>query len=218
MPAGSNCCSHPSKCLDSTQQTGTGHDQDMIKSSNKRIKLLEVGDNVRIPIPSVDRAPLGPTSLVGAVLGVSSTGNTQLGTKHGKIASHFSHSEVSPCGSNQLLAPTDVPDVQLSVRTAARQEVGSARTRCGCRTTCQSGRCNCYKLKVKCGSKCHGSRARSHLQPSAHWSAVPFCSNYDQLPYLSLTHCSLSLSSFSLKPPAAYNPGFFQNHLKQIKH
>ena len=58
--------------------------QDMIKSSNKRIKLLEVGDNVRIPIPS---------------------------------------SEVSPCGSNQLLAPTDVPDVQLSVGTAARQEV-----------------------------------------------------------------------------------------------
>ena len=52
----------------------------MIKSSNKRIKLLEVGDNVRIPIPSVDRSPLGPTSLVGAVLGVSSTGNNlQLG-------------------------------------------------------------------------------------------------------------------------------------------
>ena len=93
----------------------------MIKSSNKRIKLLEVGDNVRIPIPSVDRAPLGPTSLVGTVLGVSSTGNTlQLGTKHGRIASRFSHSEVSPCGSNQLLAPTYVPDVQLSVRTAAR--------------------------------------------------------------------------------------------------
>ena len=67
-------------------------------------KLLEVGDNVRIPIPSVDRAPLGPTSLVGAVLGVSSTGNTlQLGTKYGRIASRFYHSEVSPCGS--LLPP-----------------------------------------------------------------------------------------------------------------
>ena len=43
--------------------------QDMIKSSNKRIKLLDVGDNVRIPIHSVNRAPLGPTSLVGVVLG-----------------------------------------------------------------------------------------------------------------------------------------------------
>ena len=71
--------------------------QDMIKSSNKRIKLLDVGDNVRIPIPSVDRAPLGPTSLVGAVLGVSSTGNTlQLGTKHGRIANPLSHSKALP--------------------------------------------------------------------------------------------------------------------------
>ena len=50
--------------------------QYMIKSGNKRIKILEVGDNVQIPIPSVDRAPLSPTSLVGAVLGVLSTGNT----------------------------------------------------------------------------------------------------------------------------------------------
>ena len=88
--------------------------QDMKNSSNKRVKLLDVDDNVRIPIPSVDRPPLCPTSLVGAVMGVSSSGNTlQLGTKHGRIASRFTHSEVSPCGSNQLLAPTDVPDVQL---------------------------------------------------------------------------------------------------------
>ena len=56
--------------------------QDMIKSSNKRVKLLEVCSNVRIPIPSVDRAPISPTSLVGVVLNVSSTGNTfRLGTQ-----------------------------------------------------------------------------------------------------------------------------------------
>ena len=46
----------------------TKQGQDMIKSSHKRIKLLEAGYNVRIPIPSVDRAPVGPTNLVGAVL------------------------------------------------------------------------------------------------------------------------------------------------------
>ena len=33
------------------------HKQDMIKSSNKRVKLLDFGSNVRIPILSVDRAP-----------------------------------------------------------------------------------------------------------------------------------------------------------------
>ena len=123
----------------------------MIKSS---IKLLDVGNNIRIPIPSVDRAPLSPTSLVGTVLGVSSTGNSlQLGTNTEGLRVTF-HSEVLPAVAINSFTPTDV---QLSVRTAARQEVGSARTRCGCRTTCQSGRCSCYKLKIKCGSKCHGS-------------------------------------------------------------
>ena len=96
----------------------TKQGQDMLKSSHKRTKLLEVGDNVRIPIPSLT-GPLS-ASLVGAVLGVSSTGNTlQLGTKHGRISSRFSLSEVSPCGSNLLLTPVDVPDAELSVRTAA---------------------------------------------------------------------------------------------------
>ena len=57
----------------------------MIKSSNKRVKLLEVSSNVRIPIPYVDRPSNGPTSLVGFVLDVSSSGNTFLiGTQHGQ--------------------------------------------------------------------------------------------------------------------------------------
>ena len=79
--------------------------QDMIMINNKRIELLKIGDNVRIPISSVDRAPLCPISLVGAVLGVSSTGSIlQLGMKH-KIAIRYSHSEVTPCDSYLLLAP-----------------------------------------------------------------------------------------------------------------
>ena len=70
--------------------------------------------------PSLPLTLLGPTNLVGAVLGVSSAGNTlQLGTKHERISSRFSPSEVSPCGSNLLLTPADVPDVDFSVRTAA---------------------------------------------------------------------------------------------------
>ena len=60
--------------------------QDMIKSSNKRVKLMEVGSIVRIPILPVDRALIGPTSLVDVVPDVSSTGNTfRLGTQHGQI-------------------------------------------------------------------------------------------------------------------------------------
>ena len=54
-------------------------------------------------------------------------------TQHGQIPTWFSHSDVTPCGSNLLLSPSAVPDVELSVRTAARQEVGPARTKCTAR-------------------------------------------------------------------------------------
>ena len=55
----------------------------------------------------------------GCIWGILYWNNLQLGMKHGRIASRFSH-EISPCGRNQLLAPTDVPDVQLFARSAAK--------------------------------------------------------------------------------------------------
>ena len=142
LSAGSSCCKNTARCLASTPQN--------IKSSNNRVKLLEVGSNVRIPILTVDRAPIGPTSLVDVVPDVSSTGNTfRLDTQRGQIPTWFSHSDVTPCGGNLLLSPSAVPDVELSVRTAARQKVGPVRTKCNCKTSCTSTRCSCYKQRSR---------------------------------------------------------------------
>ena len=125
-------------------------EQDMIKSSDKRVKLLEVGSNVRIPIAFIVKALIGPTSLVVVVPDVSSTGNTfRLGTQHGQIPTIFSHSDVTPCGGNILLSPSAVPDVELSVRTAARHEVRPVRTKCNCKTSCTSTCCSCYKQRSR---------------------------------------------------------------------
>ena len=122
----------------------------MIKSSNKRLKFLEVGSNVRIPIAFVDRAFFGPTSLVGVVPDVSSSGNTfRLGTQHSQIPTIFLHSDVTPCGDNLLLSPSAVPEVELSVRTAARQEVGPVRTKCNCKKSCTSTCYSCYKQRSR---------------------------------------------------------------------
>ena len=99
--------------------------ESMIESSRKRFRPLELGDNVRVPIPIVDRAPIGPLSLTGTVTDIYSNGGAfQIGTKHGTIQSAFTRSDITPCGTNQLLLPTDVPNNELSVRTAARLEVG----------------------------------------------------------------------------------------------
>ena len=100
----------------------------MIESSRKRFRPLEIGDNVRVPIPIVDRAPIGPLSLIGTVTEVYSEGGAfQVGTKHGTIKTAFTRSDLTPCGTGQLFLPTDVPDQELSVRTAARLEAGVER-------------------------------------------------------------------------------------------
>ena len=39
--------------------------ESMIELSRKRFRPLELGDNVRAPIPTVDRTPIGPLSLIG---------------------------------------------------------------------------------------------------------------------------------------------------------
>ncbi len=131
----------------------------MIESSSKRHKPLQPGDNVRIPIPIVDRAPIGPLSLLATVTGVSPSGSVfQVGTKHGRIETPFTYSDISPCGTNKLLQPADIPDRQLSVRTAARHEGGSfTRVSCKCKSNCTTNRCVCRRNSIKCSSKCHNS-------------------------------------------------------------
>ena len=79
-------------------------EESMIESSTKRFCPLEIGDNVRVPIPIVDRAPIGPLSLIGTVTDIYSDGGVfQIGTKHGTIQSAFTRSDITPCGTNQLL-------------------------------------------------------------------------------------------------------------------
>ena len=121
----------------------------MIESSRKRFCPLEIGDNVRVPIPIVDRAPIGPLSLIGTVTDIYSDGGAfQIGTKHGTIQSAFTRSDITPCGSNQLLLPTDVPNKELSVRTAARLELGGRNIICHSQKSCLSNCCMYYKKQA----------------------------------------------------------------------
>ena len=56
----------------------------MIESSRKRFRPLEIGNNVRVPIPIVDRAPIGPLSLIVTVTDTYSDGGEfKIGTTVG---------------------------------------------------------------------------------------------------------------------------------------
>ncbi|KAI6651820.1 KRAB-A domain-containing protein 2-like [Oopsacas minuta] len=130
---------------------------DMIQSSKKRRKTIEKGDNVRISIPYADRASIGPRSLIGTVMDVYSGGGAfKIGTAQGTISTAFTNKDLTPCGTDKLLNPDDVPDTQVSVSTAARIEAGvTSRVSCQCTKACRNMNCPCKQKQVKCNSRCH---------------------------------------------------------------
>ena len=78
--------------------------ESMIDSSRKRFRPLELGDNVRLPIPTVLRAPIGPLSLTGTLTDTYSDGGAfQIGTKYGTIKSAFTRSEITHCGTKESI-------------------------------------------------------------------------------------------------------------------
>ena len=75
-------------------------------------------------IPVVDRASLGPTSLIGVVMKVISDGSAfMIGTKHGILSTPLSYSDISPSNTTLPLHPEQVPDAHLSVRTTAQLNI-----------------------------------------------------------------------------------------------
>ena len=58
----------------------------MIKHTSKKIKLSEVGDNVLVPVPLVDkRSPVDPLNAPGDVLQRSENGMYKIGTTAGVL-------------------------------------------------------------------------------------------------------------------------------------
>ena len=118
-------CSRDDYCAHELQRQsnrkGTFHGlckqgEDMITSSNKRLKTIHAGENVKISIPVVDRAPLGPTSLSGVVMKVISDGSAfMIGTKDGIISTSLSYSDITQSNTTQLLHPEQVPDTHTPV-------------------------------------------------------------------------------------------------------
>ena len=58
----------------------------MMHQSNKRIKLFNIGENVLLPIPEVDkRSPFDPQKFPGVILSRTDDGFYQIGTAAGRL-------------------------------------------------------------------------------------------------------------------------------------
>ena len=134
----------------------------MVKRSRIELKMAEVGDNVAVPIPIVDKGRGDPRNILGVVLDRDEHDMYKIAVKAGILSTRYSRNQFDLC-PQQLL---NVSDVNTEHKITLRQALKSTATggqgffRCDCskgKKQCQTNRCKCFKAKRLCNSKCHSS-------------------------------------------------------------
>lgn len=129
----------------------------MLQQSHKKFSPADVGDNVLVNIPDVDRGRLAPRNIVAVIMEKTTEDLYVLGTKNGKLKRLFSRNEfqLSP---SKFLSLDQVPSAStVNVRQDAMMSSGSRQgfVSCNCQKWCKTKACSCVKKEVKCNSKCH---------------------------------------------------------------
>ena len=131
----------------------------MIKQTQKRLPLVKTGDNVMIPIPTVDRPQCEFKNVVAIVMDEEENGFS-LACRAGWIKERFTRGEFTKC-KEKFITNEDVPKQLLSFRTAIGKSSITGRQQgyfhCNCKKGCSSGKCKCRKEDLKCNSRCHNS-------------------------------------------------------------
>ena len=128
----------------------------MEKQSVKKARVLNIGDNIILPIPVVDkRSPFDPPNLAGVITNGSEEGYYKIGTLAGTLDRSYLSTEIELSHSKFLL-PKDVPETTVTLRQAIlSSSLGKHRLYCSCISGCGSNRCRCRRAKNTCNSKCH---------------------------------------------------------------
>ena len=134
----------------------------MVKRSRRIMDHGKVGNNVTIPIPLVDRGRGDPRNIMGIILDIDENDNYTIAVKSGILCGKYTRNQFDLC-TYELYSKDDVTtDRVVSLRSAVQQESksggqGFAKCNCAGLKRCQTNRCKCFKLKVKCNSRCHSS-------------------------------------------------------------
>lgn len=132
----------------------------MLALSREKLPPAEIGQNVVVKVPDVDRGRLAPRSVLAVVLSVNDSSLYKLGTKEGVLERLYSRNEFNFADSNFINA-SDVPSCSLNLRKASALSSGSKQgfVMCHCKRYCNTKKCNCRVNEVLCNSKCHNNSA-----------------------------------------------------------
>ncbi|XP_071137214.1 uncharacterized protein [Mytilus edulis] len=131
----------------------------MLSRSNRVLEEVDIGCNVVIPIPVVDRGKGDPRNIMAIVHGKSEKGY-RLAIKHGILLGSYTRNQFEPTDS-LFLSPSAVSiENFISFRQAVKLSSicdGQGFLKCGCsgKNRCEQNRCACRKAGQLCNSRCH---------------------------------------------------------------
>ena len=126
----------------------------MLKKSKRVMTEANVGDNVTVAIPNVDRGRTDPTNLIGIIIKKDSNEMYQIAVKSGVLEGKFARNQFDICGYG-LYSIEDMDLKKTLPLRKAVQEVsncgGQGFVRCNCNGSnrCQTRKCKCFKDELK---------------------------------------------------------------------
>jgi hypothetical protein len=131
----------------------------MSSLSNSRLPAVDIGTNVVVRVPDLDRRRLAPKKVLALVADVISSGLYLLGKKEGLLERLYARNEFTTADNN-LIEAHDVPSSSLSLRSASMITSGSKQrfVSCHCMRYCINKKCKCRSKNMKRNSKCHSTQ------------------------------------------------------------
>ena len=122
------------------------------------------GDSVTVPIPLVDRGRGDPRNIMGIVLDRDSNDLYRIAVRGGILKGRYARNQFDLCAQKLLIYHDVSQEAEVSLRTAVQLDSkcgGQGFLKCYCSGTnrCESTRCQYFKAKVKCNSRCHACLA-----------------------------------------------------------
>lgn len=140
----------------------TAQAERMVKRSRIELTAGQLGDNVAVPIPLVDRGRGDPRNILGVIVSRSESDQYRIATRRGILNGSYSRNQFDICPERLLQDGEIDKENEVSLREAVVKSSlcgGQGYVKCSCNgpKKCKNNRCRCYKAKQLCNSRCHNS-------------------------------------------------------------
>jgi hypothetical protein len=140
----------------------TNQAERMVKRSRIELQAGNIGDNVALPVPMVDRGRGDSRNILGVIIDRNENDLYTIATRHGVLSNKYTRADFTLC-PQRLLKNSDInKDKHVSLREALKlsKSGGQGFVKCNCaalQKKCSNSRCKCFKAQLKCNSRCHNS-------------------------------------------------------------